>query len=471
MRCSASKSYFATTALGLALGLTVSAGPTRAGEIIYQGQPCNDLCQAWMGVGKSAQPKTAAGQTTEAEHHPIGRTDTLPRTARQRLSKPDVARSSPSRERELKPVRLAEPAASKKVAAPVRQARTDVPVPRPRPGPRVTEAPRTAEGVPPAASGVSPKHETPKVVASDGPSKMARSTKEHNQPTSVPIHILPPPAVTDTPAQVVSKAVIAVPSPATTDVPASRGPAVSRPDPAAIPSSTKTANAQSGPLDRTPVPAQAPSPAVNEVPAPAGAKLAADAAATDATGSVTATQGTALRSDPPPNLGQPGQVAEPVIPPRTDPAPSNPVIASLPIPAPSTDRAGGDVAIGRNAGRASQAPHSDDQAVSAKSVAPPTDSSLSVEMGAVTADPSGTIVQVTVINRLHHDTQNARVACSARDAQGMIVAEASTRIMSTKTLYAGYEQVTFPPSITTYDNSFACRILSAAAAASDASSP
>lgn len=468
MRSSASKSYFATTVLGLALGLTASAGPTRAGEIIYQGQPCNDLCQAWMGVGKSAQPKTAAGQTTEAEHHRIGRTDTLPRTARARLPKPDVAKSSPPRERELKPVRLAEPAPSKKIAAPARQARTDVPVPRPRPGPRVTEASRPAEGVPPAASGVSPKHGTPKVVASDGPSKMARSTKEPNQPTSVPIHILPPPAVTAPPARVVAKALIAVPSPATTDVPASPRPAVSRPDPAAIPSPTRTADAQVGPLDRTPVPAPAPSPSVSEVPAPAGAKLAAAAAATDATGSVTPTQGTVLRSDPPPKLVQPGKVAEPLIPPRTDPVPRNPVVASLPMPAPNTDRAGGDVVTERDFGKASLP---GDQPVRAKATAPFTDSSLSVQVGAITADPNGTIVQVTIINRLHNDTQNARIACSARDSQGMIVAEASTRIMSSKTLDAGYEQVTFPPTITTYDNSFACKILSATAAASDAPSP
>lgn len=84
------------------------------------------------------------------------------------------------------------------------------------------------------------------------------------------------------------------------------------------------------------------------------------------------------------------------------------------------------------------------------------DGPLSVKIGRVGAEGGGTAVHVVVINGLQGDVKDVDVRCEARDAQGMQVGDAETRIADVAKAEVAFGSVRFPSELTAANSRFSC---------------
>ena len=82
--------------------------------------------------------------------------------------------------------------------------------------------------------------------------------------------------------------------------------------------------------------------------------------------------------------------------------------------------------------------------------------SVLVTVSRVSAEPQNTDVHIVVVNASTQDVRNIDVRCDARDAQGLQVAQASTRLADIAPSDVVFGQVLFPSEITSGDAKFAC---------------
>ena len=387
----------------LTLGASASAiSPAESREIQVNGLPCNELCQAWLGYATHGSITRSISENI----HPVVR---LP-VQKGRLTTAEPLRSHRPKTEVVK---------------------TDFHTP-------IAERP-TLE---PPKVVVSPEHVRSQV-------KVARETKP--LPVSRPTALSKPPTLVVTiPAPLTPRPSKLAPQPteaATVPDRGTRRAASLDPSPPAAPErSVDTTSTIDKPyLQKNPARGAPPTSALASTPAsPSKSRMAAASPIDDA------------RKQP----SNTSALTTPSIAGETLKLPSSPVPLQL---EPASQVATVEAALPSSVAKES-APRTDGRQskdMQEGALQPSRSSagdSLSVKIGQVSAEPRGTDVHVVVVNVLPKEMKDIDVRCRARDAQGLQVAEVSTRIANVAPSDVTFERILFPSEITPKDNTFTCEV-------------
>lgn len=388
--------------------LSASAvSPAASREIQVDGLPCNELCQAWLGydthvgdAGSMSEKRLPIGQPFIQHGRSVTSEPPLkvyrPRTESVKIEshRPIIGRSAPE------PLRTV--VSPKHVQPQVRVARETAPLPIRRP---------TISGGRPTLAVAVPALPTLR------PSETARRPSE----------------AANTPNAGSRRTAALDPAPP---------PAANRPIDTS--SSTDKPNPQKGPDRAAPSAASVASTPPASSPSPPEPRIAANPPIDDRAQSPSKTDAPVAPSIAGKSVNAPSS-PEPIHLSASPPPPA--VVASLPSPVDAESVPRGDPEQTR-----------DTQEGALRSSPPPASTSLSVKIGQISPEPRGTDVHIMVVNVLPNEMRDIDVRCRARDAQGLQVAEVSTRIANVPPSDITFGRVLFPSEITTKDNVFTCEI-------------
>ena len=378
--------------------------PSKAREIEVDGRPCNDLCQAWLGLGRTqGLPEETSERSKPSIRQPIV-------VLRPVVSKPVNTVRRPKMEAEE-----AEPAAAvhrrihhevrnatargDHIRLEIREAKADVPLPIPRP---------TLQNASPA------------VATDDSTSAASRSPEASHDPTKAAA-----PADVGMEAAAL-KGQVPAPTLERRAAPEVRGlskggsqaelppPPVAMPSRAAFPSYQLSQVATTVPVEDAPK------------------RSAAMSADPPVSAGVSGADKPSVQAAP----AREATVARPSI-----------VVASLPPLPHAEERRRDDDRPGENTQEGSLRPMPELAG-----------GRLPVTIGQVSAEARGTDVHVVIVNVLQHEIKDVDVTCRAHDARGLQVAEASAHIENIAPSDVAFEQVFFPAGITAKDSKFICDV-------------
>lgn len=391
------------SALLIALTMSISArAPVDAREIQINGLPCNDLCQAWLGyrVDQDSTGSMREGGSAAVRRSIRRRsTETSEQQTGKRRSMAEV-----DRVRRAKPVaEHPEPATrrtivAKRVRPQVRTARKDVPQPVQRPPLLVEEttpAAKLARVPTPGPAQARPEREGNVAAPDAGPKKNALlNTPPSPEPTRSGMKDRLEPSK-DPIQTAILTAPIAPPPPM-------EPPALVMPRVIAIPPASDTSRAPATPgID----------------------------AARSVSGEI---------SDRQQDHTPAAQAARPSI------------VAALPPASDAGSILRNDNPIGSIQENPSQITSQPAPTSAAKA--------LSVVIGQVSAEPSGTDVHVLVINASQVEVKDVDITCRASDVQGQKVAEASIHIGKVEPTDVALDRVLFRSGVATKDDGFTCAV-------------